>query len=51
METAFLGYGYFASVLLTLIIAFYLLDHKMKRLEYLTFAPQPLGLHREEEVA
>lgn len=50
MEVPFLGYGYFFSTLVSLILGFYLLDYKLKRLEYLAFAPQPLALHREEEI-
>ncbi|MDD5496182.1 MAG: exopolysaccharide Pel transporter PelG [Candidatus Omnitrophica bacterium] len=50
LKTTFLGYGYFFSALTSLALAFYLLDFKLKRLEYLTFASQPVGLHREEEI-
>jgi len=51
MPPPYWGYGYFFSALVTLASAFYLFDYKFKRLEYLTFALQPLGVHREEEVA
>ncbi|MBF0252632.1 MAG: exopolysaccharide Pel transporter PelG [Candidatus Omnitrophica bacterium] len=47
----FLGYGYFISCFISLITAFYLLNFKYSRLEYLTFALQPLGSHREDEVS
>jgi uncharacterized membrane protein len=47
----FYGYGYLFSCLLALVVAFYLLDFNLKRLEYLTFASQPVGVHREEEVS
>ena len=50
MTYPFLGYGYFASCFVSLVVAFYFLDFKFKRLEYLTFATQPLAIHREEEV-
>lgn len=41
MDTPFLGYGYFFSVFLTLIVAFFMLSYRFKRLEYYTFAKQP----------
>jgi uncharacterized membrane protein len=47
----FFGYGYLLSCLVSLVVAFYLLDFNLKRLEYLTFATQPVGIHREEEVS
>ncbi len=47
----FYGYGYLFSCLLSLVVAFYLLDFNLKRLEYLTFASQPVGIHRDEEVS
>ncbi len=50
LEVPFLGYGYFLSCLVSLIVAFYLLDFRLRRLEYLTFALQPIGVHREEEI-
>lgn len=46
----FLGYGYFFSALFSLAIAFYAFNFKLNRVEYLTFAMQPLGIHREEEI-
>ena len=51
LDIQFLGYGYFFASLVSLIVAFYMLDFKLKRLEYITFASQPLGVHREEEIA
>ncbi|MDD5594838.1 MAG: exopolysaccharide Pel transporter PelG [Candidatus Omnitrophica bacterium] len=50
LELPFIGYGYLFSALISLGFAFYALDHKLKRLEYLTFAMQPVGIHREEEI-
>ena len=44
----YIGYGYFFSVLITLAFAFYALDYKLKRLEYITFALQPLAASKEE---
>ncbi|MBF0493998.1 MAG: exopolysaccharide Pel transporter PelG [Candidatus Omnitrophica bacterium] len=49
MAVPFWGYGYFFSALLTLAYAFYTFDFKYKRLEYITFALQPIAGHREEE--
>jgi len=45
------GYGYLFSAFISVMLAFYVLDYKMNRLEYLTFALQPIGVHREEEVS
>ncbi|MFC2149775.1 exopolysaccharide Pel transporter PelG [Candidatus Auribacterota bacterium] len=42
MPVEFTGYGYFFSAMVSLIFAFYVLDHKMRRLEYITFALQPV---------
>ncbi|MDD2752019.1 MAG: exopolysaccharide Pel transporter PelG [Candidatus Omnitrophica bacterium] len=50
LELPFIGYGYLYSCLVSLAFAFYALDYKLKRLEYLTFAMQPVGTHREEEI-
>jgi len=50
LELPFVGYGYLYSCLISLAFAFYALDYKLKRLEYLTFAMQPVGIHREEEI-
>lgn len=46
----YLGYGYFFGALIALILAFYALDYKLKRLEYYTFALQPVAPHRDEEI-
>lgn len=45
----FVGYGYILGIFLGLVCAFYMLDFKLKRLEYETFVSQPLAKHREEE--
>jgi len=50
LAVPFLGYGYLASCLVSLVFAYYALNSKLKRLEFLTFAPQPIGVHREEEI-
>jgi len=50
LSLPFIGYGYIIGALLALIVAFYLLDHKLNRLEFITFASQPIGIHREEEI-
>jgi len=50
MHSAFYGYGYFGAVLITLIVSYFCLDFQIRRLEYLTFAAQPVGTHREEEI-
>ncbi len=47
---SFLGYGYFAATFISLVFGFYALDYHLKRLEFLTFASQPVGVHREEEI-
>jgi len=49
LSTPFYGYGYLVSAFLALAVSFYLLDHRLKSLEFYTFAPQPVGAHREEE--
>ncbi len=49
MDISFIGYGYLYACLISLIIAFYTLSYKISRLEYLTFALQPVAIHREEE--
>ena len=46
----YLGYGYAISALITLFYAFYALDKKFEKLEYITFAMQPVAEHREEEI-
>lgn len=46
----FLGYGYLCGAFTALVFAFYALDYKLKRLEYYTFALQPIASHREEEI-
>ncbi len=51
LEMSFAGYGYLAAALIALATAFYYLDFKLKHLEYSTFALQPVGIHREEEIA
>jgi uncharacterized membrane protein len=51
MEFPFFGFGYLASSFVSLVFAFYATDFTMRRLEYLTFASQPVGIHREEEIA
>jgi uncharacterized membrane protein len=48
---AFFGYGYLIAAFISLILSFYLLDYRVKRLEFFTFAPQPIGTHREKEIA
>jgi len=50
LELIFWGYGYLAAAGVSLMFAFYALDFKLKRLEYITFALQPIGHHRDEEV-
>jgi len=50
LPAPFLGYGYLASCFVSLAFAFYALDSRLKKLEYLTFSSQPVGIHREEEV-
>lgn len=50
LDITFLGYGYLASAMVSLAAAFYMLDAKLARLEYFTFAGQPVGVHREEEM-
>ncbi|MBU0650451.1 exopolysaccharide Pel transporter PelG [bacterium] len=42
MDLSYTGYGYFASVLVSLICAFHLLNRKLKTLEYYVFAKQPI---------
>jgi polysaccharide biosynthesis protein PelG len=48
MGVGAMGYGYFLSAFLTLAAAIYLIDRKLRHLQYYTFAVQPLGVHREE---
>ncbi len=50
MEMPFIGYGYVFSALISVAAAFYLLDGKIRRLEFLTFGLQPVAVHREEEI-
>jgi len=50
LPAPFLGYGYLASCFVSLVFAFYVLDFRLKKLEYITFSSQPVGIHREEEV-
>lgn len=50
MDTAFLGFGYLVASFITLFISFMILNRKLERLEYYTFAMQPVGVHREEEI-
>ena len=50
LDVPFLGYGYFAASFISLTLAYYALDHKLKHLEYLTFAFQPIAIHRKEEI-
>ena len=47
--TEFLGYGYFLSTFTTVMVGYYALEARFKKLEYLTFATQPMARHREEE--
>lgn len=51
MDLSFLGYGYFAAALVALITGFYVFDRQFEKIEYLTYALQPLAIHRDEEVA
>jgi len=51
MELIYFGYGYLVSSLVSLMVAYYSLDFMLGRLEFLTFASQPVGRHREEEIA
>jgi len=50
LSLPFMGYGYLCGAFAALVISFYLLDYKLNRLEFITFASQPIGTHREEEV-
>jgi len=50
MDTPFYGYGYLFSTFLTLLVGFYTFDASFKNLEYRTFALQPVGVHRQEEI-
>ncbi len=49
LGTEFLGYGYFLSTFVTVMVGYYALEARFKKLEYLTFAMQPMARHREEE--
>ncbi|MDD5218066.1 MAG: exopolysaccharide Pel transporter PelG [Candidatus Omnitrophica bacterium] len=51
MELIYFGYGYLVASLVSLMVAYYSLDFMLGRLEFLTFASQPVGRHREEEIA
>jgi len=51
MSLPYFGYGYAGAAFVSLVCAYYMLDYKINRLEYLTFGLQPLGVHREEEIA
>ena len=51
MDFHFVGYGYLFSCLVPLVIAYYTLSNYVNKLEYLTFGLQPVGFHREEEIA
>lgn len=43
MPMQFVGYGYVCAALITLMVAFYSLDAMLKKLEYITFALQPVA--------
>ena len=45
----FYGYGYFASCLLSLIVGFVLLNYRLGKLHYYTFATQRIITHKEAE--
>lgn len=51
MPLPYLGYGYFAAALICLALAYYALAARFQQLEFLTFAPQQVAVHREEEIA
>ncbi len=51
MEMLYFGYGYLVAIWLSLVLAFYLIDFRLRNLEYYTFALQPVASHREEEIA
>jgi len=42
-DVPFYGYGYLLSALVTLVVAWHMLDFKLRRLEYYTFALQPVS--------
>lgn len=50
MPPSYYGYGYFAACLISLMVGYFIFHFKVNRLEYLTFAMQPIAAHREEEV-
>ena len=50
MDLAWWGFGYLGACFLTLMAGFYGMDAKFRKLEYLTFAAQPVAAHREEEI-
>lgn len=50
MDVRYFGCGYLFASLITLAVAFFTLDNRINRLEYITFALQPVAAHREEEV-
>lgn len=50
LPAPFLGFGYLASSFVSLVFAYYSLDFKLKKLEFITFTQQPVGIHREEEI-
>jgi len=45
------GYGYFFSTFITLGMVYYIFTMKYRKIEYYTFALQPVGTHRQEEIA
>ena len=51
LDFHYTGYGYLFSCLVTLVVAYYTFSSYLDRLEYLTFGLQPVGIHREEEIA
>ena len=42
-DIPYFGYGYLLSTVVTLFIAWHMLDYKLRRLEYYTFALQPVA--------
>jgi uncharacterized membrane protein len=43
LGSAFYGWGYLGATLIAAILGWFLLDSRLKRLEFLTFMRQPVG--------
>ncbi len=50
LGSPFYGFGYLGAAFSALLCSYYLLDRRFQQLAYYTFAAQPIGFHRDEEI-